>query len=186
MGRPCLLGFRGWSVVWCDPFIAGRVGADRYPDCPPSPVLSARCFQFLISSRRREVMLAQRRTNPGFFDGLISLALALVLSLPWFVMMVESHGCQVGTALIFPAYGAPPGHPMSLLPRLIKLAPVTLPLGLYGAMRAVRLALVDEFNTLETVGGSFWVVWLAVAALAPAVWPHRPSAVPLTWSCSFP
>jgi hypothetical protein len=88
--------------------------------------------------------------------------------------MVESHGSQVGTALVFPPYEAPRGHPISLLPRLIKLAPVTLPLGLYGAVRAVRSALVDEFNSLKTVGSSFWVVWLAVAALAPAVWPSGP------------
>ena len=54
---------------------------------------------------------------------------------------------------------------LSLLPRLIKLAPVTLPLGLFGAVRAIRSALVDESDTRETVGGSFWVVWLAVAAL---------------------
>ena len=63
---------------------------------------------------------------------------------------------------------------MSLLPRLIKLAPVTLPLGLFGAVRAIRSALVDESETRETVGGSFWVIWLAVAALAPAVWPSGP------------
>ena len=52
-----------------------------------------------------------------------------------------------------------------LLPRLIKLAPVTLPLALFGGVRAIRFALVDESETRETVGGSFWVVWFAVAAL---------------------
>ncbi len=61
-----------------------------------------------------------------------------------------------------------------LLPRLIKLAPVTLPLALFGGVRAIRFALVDESETRETVGGSFWVVWFAVAALAPTVWPSGP------------
>ena len=36
------------------------------------------------------------------------------------------------------------------------------------------LALIDETNTPETVGGSLWVIWLAVAALAPAFWPSGP------------
>ena len=44
----------------------------------------------------------------------------------------------------------------------------------YGAARAIRLALIDENNTAETMGGSLWVIWLAVAALAPAFWPSGP------------
>ena len=48
---------------------------------------------------------------------------------------------------------------------------MTLPLGLLGAIRAIRSALVDEYNTLETIGGSLWVIWLALASLAPAIWP---------------
>ena len=98
----------------------------------------------------------------------------MVVALPWFVLMVELHGWQAGAVLVFPTYESLPGHPVSLLPRLINLAPVILPLGLYGAVQAVRSALIDEFNTLETVGGSFWVVWLAVGSLAPTVWPSGP------------
>jgi hypothetical protein len=41
-------------------------------------------------------------------------------------------------------------------------------------VRAIRLALVDESNSRETLGSSFWVIWLAVAALAPAAWPGGP------------
>jgi hypothetical protein len=41
-------------------------------------------------------------------------------------------------------------------------------------VRAIRLALVDESTSRETLGGSFWVIWLAVAALAPAAWPGGP------------
>jgi hypothetical protein len=97
-----------------------------------------------------------------------------MVSLPWFVLMVKAHGWQVGAVLVFPPYESPSGRQVSLLPRLIELAPVTLALGLFGAVRAVRSALVDEFHTLGTVGGSFWVVWLAVAALTPAVWSSGP------------
>jgi hypothetical protein len=37
--------------------------------------------------------------------------------------------------------------------------------------------LVDDSNTRETAGGALWVVWLAVAALAPTVWPSGPQGV---------
>ena len=100
------------------------------------------------------------------------LFIALAVALPWFVLMVNSHGWRAMTALIAPPDVVDP--PLSLLPRLIKLAPVTLALGLFGAMRAIRSALAGEVETRETVGGSFWVVWLAVAALAPLIWPSGP------------
>ena len=115
-----------------------------------------------------------RRMNPGFFDGLISLGIALSISIPWYILMFEAHGWKMGAALLFPSHASPSGYPMNLLPRLIKLAPVTLPLGIYGAVRAIRSAIVDEFNTLETVSSTFWVMWLAVAALAPTAWPSGP------------
>ena len=106
--------------------------------------------------------------------GFWHLAIALVVALPWFVLMVNSHGWQALAALAAPPDGLLADHHLSLLPRLIKLAPVTLPLGLFGAVRAIRSALVDESDTHETVGGSFWVIWLAVAALAPTIWPGGP------------
>jgi hypothetical protein len=113
-----------------------------------------------------------RRESPGLVDGLLALSVALAVALPWFVMMVNLHGWQALAALRTPPDVMDPQ--LSLLPRLIKLAPVTLPLGLYGVARAIRSALVTESETRETVGGSFWVVWLAVAALAPTVWPNGP------------
>jgi 4-amino-4-deoxy-L-arabinose transferase-like glycosyltransferase len=110
--------------------------------------------------------------SPGLVNGLLALSVALALALPWFILMVNSYGWRAMAAL-----GSPPdvtGHPLSLLPRLIKLAPVTLALGLLGSIRAIRLALAGEVETRETVGDSFWFVWLAVAALAPSVWPSGP------------
>jgi 4-amino-4-deoxy-L-arabinose transferase-like glycosyltransferase len=126
------------------------------------------------SSQRSSVRFwwLSRRASPGLVDGLLALFIALALALPWFVLMVNSHGWRAVAALRTPPDVM--GPPLSLLPRLIKLAPVTLALGLFGALRAIRSALAGEIETRETVGGSFWVVWLAVAALAPLVWPSGP------------
>jgi hypothetical protein len=105
----------------------------------------------------------------------MSLAIALVIAVPWYVLMVRIHGWEAlapfnsGTTLI--------GRDnLGLLARLFEMAPVTLPLGAYGAARALRRALVDEDNTPETVGGSFWLLWLAIGALTPAFWTNAPRA----------
>jgi hypothetical protein len=114
------------------------------------------------------------RDRPGSFHGLLALAIALGVALPWFVLMVHWHGWEAITALGEPLERLLVDRGSSLPSRLIELAPVTLPLGLFGAVRAIRSALADESNSRETVGGSLWVVWLAVAALAPAAWPSGP------------
>jgi 4-amino-4-deoxy-L-arabinose transferase-like glycosyltransferase len=116
-----------------------------------------------------------RQDGPGLINGLLALAIALAVALPWFVLMVKSHGWHALVALVTPPDGLSADRRSGLLARLMKLAPVTLPLGLFGSVRAIRSALVDESDTCETVGGSFWVIWLAVAALAPTVWPSGPS-----------
>ena len=105
------------------------------------------------------------------------------VALPWFVLMVNAHGWQALTALAAPPDGLLADHQLSLLPRLIKLAPVTLPLGLFGAVRAIRSALVDESDTHETIGGSFWVIWLASRRAGPDVLAQPDRAVPSTCSC---
>jgi 4-amino-4-deoxy-L-arabinose transferase-like glycosyltransferase len=115
-----------------------------------------------------------RRDSPGLVDGLFALSIALGVALPWFVLMIRAYGWQAVFALRVPPDGLV--SQLSLLPRLIDLTPVTLPMGLYGAVRAIRSALVDEADSPDTVGGSFWVIWLAVAALAPTVWPSGPQS----------
>jgi hypothetical protein len=57
---------------------------------------------------------------------------------------------------------------------LLTLAPATLPLAALGFVRAIRRALASDESDRATVGGTFWVVWLAVAALVPAAWPSGP------------
>jgi 4-amino-4-deoxy-L-arabinose transferase-like glycosyltransferase len=114
------------------------------------------------------------RDRPGIVDGLLALTIALAVASPWYILMVQSHGWQAFLALCAPPDSLTGDIRAGLLPRLIKLAPVTLPLALFGSVRAIRSALVDESETRETIGGSFWVVWLAVAAVAPVIWPGGP------------
>ena len=49
-----------------------------------------------------------------------------------------------------------------------------MPLGLYGAWRAFRQALTDESNDGDAAGGAFFVIWLAIAALAASLWTAGP------------
>jgi hypothetical protein len=121
---------------------------------------------------RAGAWLRNWRDNPALFGGMLSLAIALCVALPWFILMIAVHGWEAITALGIPPDALLTDRWSGLLPRLIDLAPVTLPLGLFGAVWAIRSALVDETNSRETIGGALWVIWLAVAVLAPAVWPN--------------
>jgi hypothetical protein len=115
--------------------------------------------------------------RPGVLGGLLAGGVAAAVAVPWHVAMLRAHGWEMLAALLFPypADGSGMGEVnQGLLARLIDLAPATLPLGLYGAARSVRMALVDESEEPEAVGGALWVVWLAVAALLPSLWPHGP------------
>jgi len=129
-----------------------------------------------VASRRSDLQawLKNWRDEPALVGGALSLGIALCVALPWFVLMIDVHGWEAITALGFPPDALLTDRWTNLLPRLIDLAPVTLPLGLFGAVWAVRSALVDETNSRETIGGSLWVIWLAVAALAPTIWPNGP------------
>jgi 4-amino-4-deoxy-L-arabinose transferase-like glycosyltransferase len=115
------------------------------------------------------------RGGTGLAQGLLALAITLIVAVPWHVLMAQVHGWGALAGLELRAWGAGPGtDEPGLLAQLFELAPAMLPLGLYGVARAFRLALIDENNSPEAVGGSFWLIWLAVAALAPAFWPSGP------------
>ena len=92
---------------------------------------------FVPASQRGRVQSwrLSRRNNPGLADSLLALAVALIVSLPWFVLTVHRYGWQAVAALAVPPDGLLADHHLSLLPRLIVLAPVALPMGLYGAVR---------------------------------------------------
>jgi 4-amino-4-deoxy-L-arabinose transferase-like glycosyltransferase len=115
------------------------------------------------------------RDNPSLVAGALVLAIGLVVSGPWYARMFALHGRAVFDALLAPPEPVGPGFP-GLLSRLVDLTPATLPLGLFGAVRAIRQALVAEADDDATTGGVLWVFWLAVAALAPSFWPTGPRA----------
>jgi hypothetical protein len=112
-------------------------------------------------------------SSPSLFAGIIALALGVVIALPWHIMMLKAHGGTFLAALMAPP-GAGETSGISLVPTLLALAPATLPLAFYAGARMVRLALVAETEDPMTIGGTFWVVWFAVAALVPAFWPSGP------------
>lgn len=128
------------------------------------------------SSRRTRIRdwLRNWRDNPALVGGTLSLAIALCIALPWFALMLSVHGWEAIATLRLPPDALLADRWSGLLPRLVNLAPVTLPLGLFGAVWAIRSALVDETDTRESIGGSLWVIWLAITALAPAIWPNGP------------
>jgi hypothetical protein len=109
----------------------------------------------------------------ALWEGVIALAIALLVALPWHFRMLQVYGWQALAGLDVRPWGSN-GEEVSLLSRLLDLAPITLPLGIYGAGRLTRLAVIDENDTAESKGGSLWVIWLAVAALTPAFWPGEP------------
>ncbi len=116
------------------------------------------------------------REHPGRLNALVAAAVALAVALPWFIMMVRAYGWPAIAALRVPPERLLADFAQTLPGRLVELAPVTLPLALFGAVRAVRNALVDEGESRESVGGALWVIWFAVACLIPAVWPRGPQS----------
>ena len=105
----------------------------------------------------------------------LALCVAALVALPWHVWMYRIHGMALITGLFSPLEVVGLGADRrALLPMMVRLAPAIMPLGLYAVFRSVRFALADESNTRGIVGGIFWVLWLAVAALVPSFWPTGP------------
>lgn len=109
------------------------------------------------------------RNSPSLTAAAAALAVGLALAAPWNLQMYATYGVQIFTAALAPQ--GPPVGRASLLGRLVDLAPATLPLGLYAAARMIRQGLTDETEDDEVVGGVFWILWLAVAALVPTLLP---------------
>ncbi len=111
--------------------------------------------------------------NPSLVAGVIALAVALMMASPWYAAMASTHGRAFFAALLNPPDPLGWDRP-ALLTRLNDLAPATLPLGLFALARAIRAALMAERDDRGTIGGIFWAVWLAVAAITPALWVGGP------------
>ncbi|HEX8204172.1 MAG TPA: glycosyltransferase family 39 protein [Isosphaeraceae bacterium] len=105
--------------------------------------------------------------------GALALALGVGLAAPWHAAMAARYGPAFAAALLAPGDHTPACRPC-LPVLLVALTPVTLPLGLLGAGRAIRRALTGDPDDGPTVGGALAVLWLAVAALLPALWPGGP------------
>lgn len=103
----------------------------------------------------------------------VALTIALVVALPWHAMMLRRYGWEALAGLDFCPWGMA-GLQGSLPARLLELSPVTVALGLFGFVRAIRMGLADEERSPATVGASLWACWFGVAALAPAFWPGGP------------
>jgi 4-amino-4-deoxy-L-arabinose transferase-like glycosyltransferase len=104
------------------------------------------------------------------------LLIALVLAAPWHLWMYSRHGAGFMQALLAPPYSGVRAH-LGLLGRLLMLAPASVPLGLFAAFRAGRRVLLSDGDDPLTVGGAFWVGWLAVSAVVPALLPKGPGPV---------
>jgi 4-amino-4-deoxy-L-arabinose transferase-like glycosyltransferase len=111
--------------------------------------------------------------NPSLLAGSIALAIGLLIAAPWYSWMIAGHGREFLAGLLNPPDPLGWERP-SLLARLNDLAPATLPLALFAVVRSVKVALVSERDDRATIGGIFWVLWLAVAALVPAIWVGGP------------
>ena len=98
------------------------------------------------------------------------------MAAPWHVLMFARHGSAALGALLVP-FDPWFAHKTGVLARLVDLAPASLTLGLFAAVRMIRLALIDEDESPAIVGGVFWVLWLAVALLLPVVWPSGPRSL---------
>lgn len=111
--------------------------------------------------------------NPSLRAGAVALTIGLLVAAPWYAKMLTRYGVEFLVAILTPL-SSPGFDHRDLLSRLIDLAPATMPLGIFGAFRMARLALTDENEEPGIVGGILWVVWLAVAAVTPALWPAGP------------
>jgi Dolichyl-phosphate-mannose-protein mannosyltransferase len=166
------IGLFGWSVV---PVVllhqaylaAGALGESATADRPATPPHRR--------GPRWRRWLAAVPASPSLQAGVVAVVVAAAVAAPWHVAMIQAHGSDALAALLAPFDASARDRPR-LLGWLIRLAPATLPLGLFGATRAARRALADEGDTDDplTLGGAFWVLWLAAACVLPAFWPMLP------------
>ena len=134
------------------------------------------CDPALTRTARRRPTAFSLRDWPNLRDGLLALSVAFAVAAPWFFVMIKRHGWDSAALSLMP-HGLLDDEPRGLLSRLIELAPAALPLAIHGSIRAIRDALVDDSNSRETTGGSLWVVWFGLGALALAGWSEGPRRV---------
>jgi hypothetical protein len=119
------------------------------------------------------------RNYPNFTFILISSILGFAAIAPWYMTMFRAHGSDFIEALLAPAdsQSVPGERGPGIVLRLLELAPAIVPLGLLGAWRVVSKILTDFTEDAETSAGLFWLVWLLIACLIPAVLPTAPRSL---------
>ena len=112
MGRAGLLGHGWWCGSWPGSSFSGWSGLDCYSHRVAPPVLPEHVAGFIVTRPLTRFWWLSHRESPGLVDGLLALLVALAVALPWFILMVNSHGWRALTAL-----GTPPdvvGPPVKL------------------------------------------------------------------------
>ncbi len=113
------------------------------------------------------------RDHPTLLAGALSVAIAMMLAAPWYMIMFGRHGMGFLAALIAPPQLLGPPSP-GLLGRMVELAPAALPFALYAAAIALKRALTVEDENRVTSGGALCLAWLSVAAITPMVLSRGP------------
>ncbi len=125
-------------------------------------------------SPRRPVRWWRAALTGAAGAGVLTITLALILAGPWYARMLARHDGEFVMALLAPWQSLGSSTSGGLFVTLLALAPATLPLSALGTVRGLRQILAAERDDPATIGLSLWLVWLAVAALAPALWPGGP------------
>lgn len=116
-----------------------------------------------------------RRGGAAWMGGILALAVASAIALPWYGWMLSRYGAELARLLVAPprtGWGAGRG----VLGTVPGLAPASWPLAVLGLVQAageLRRSVADERARL---GGSLWLGWLGVAATAVAGWRAGPQA----------
>jgi uncharacterized membrane protein len=111
---------------------------------------------------------AKRLAAPG-----VILLVALLLAAPWHLFMFHRHGAEFLQALVAPPQSIVSLNP-NILVRFLELAPACVPIAILGILRLARRYLGSEGADRFTRGGMFTLLWLVVAAVAPAMLPGGP------------
>jgi 4-amino-4-deoxy-L-arabinose transferase-like glycosyltransferase len=113
--------------------------------------------------------------NPAVVAGVVALFICAAVVLPWHIWMYTRYGDAFLRALLSPP-DAQPFVQGDVLKTMIALAPATLPLCLFAALRAVQRSWAQGPPDATASGHALWLAWLAVASLSPRFWPAGPNS----------
>jgi hypothetical protein len=115
------------------------------------------------------------RNNPSLVAGALALIVGVAIAAPWHIQMFLTYRYEFVASLLAPINVRGTELP-GMASALLALAPVTLPLAILAAVRLFRRAIQAGPSSRSTLGGAFWLLWLATAVLASSLWPNGPRA----------